>query len=202
MTKRLFDLALSLMALLMLWPVLLVIAILIRMSSPGAALFTQTRAGQQGKPFTIYKFRTMRIDTEPYGASPKSGEDPRLTRVGQWLRETSLDELPQLFNVVRGDMSLVGPRPLYVSQMAEWNERQLKRLNVKPGLTGLAQTSGRGELTIEQKLELDVQYTQTQSWPVDLRLLCRTVSQVFGRHSIYEARYSASQVTRGVNRHQ
>ena len=190
------------MALLMLWPVLLVIAILIRMSSPGAALFTQTRAGQQGKPFTIYKFRTMRIDTEPYGASPKSGEDPRLTRVGQWLRETSLDELPQLFNVVRGDMSLVGPRPLYVSQMAEWNERQLKRLNVKPGLTGLAQTSGRGELTIEQKLELDVQYTQTQSWPVDLRLLCRTVSQVFGRHSIYEARYSASQVTRGVNRHQ
>ena len=78
----------------------------------------------------------------------------------------------------------------------------MKRLNVKPGLTGLAQTSGRGELTIEQKLELDVQYTETQSWPVDLRLLCRTVSQVFGRHSIYEGRYSASQVTRGINRHE
>lgn len=199
MTKRLFDLAVSLMALLMLWPVLLGIAVLIRMSSPGGALFTQTRAGHQGKPFTIYKFRTMRIDTEPYGASPKSGEDPRLTRLGQWLRETSLDELPQLFNVIRGDMSLVGPRPLYVSQMEEWNERQLKRLDVKPGLTGLAQTSGRGELTLEQKLELDVQYTQIQSWPTDLHLLCRTVSQVFGRHSIYEARYSASRVTRGVD---
>ena len=200
MMKRLFDLVFSLMALLMLWPVLVVIAIMIRMSSSGAALFTQTRAGKHGRPFTIYKFRTMRVDTEPYGASPQSGEDPRLTRVGQWLRETSLDELPQLFNVVKGDMSLVGPRPLYVSQMTEWNERQLKRLNVKPGLTGLAQISGRGELTIEQKLELDVQYTQTQSWPVDLHLLWRTVYQVFGRHSIYEARYSESQMTRGINR--
>jgi lipopolysaccharide/colanic/teichoic acid biosynthesis glycosyltransferase len=201
MMKRLFDLVFSLMALLMLWPVLVAIAIMIRMRSSGTALFTQTRAGKHGKPFTIYKFRTMRIDTEPYGASPKSGEDPRLTRVGQWLRETSLDELPQLFNVVKGDMSLVGPRPLYVSQMAEWNERQLRRVNVKPGLTGLAQTSGRGELTLEQKLELDVQYTQTLSWAVDLQLLWRTVHQVFGRCSIYETRYSESQITRGIKRH-
>ncbi len=187
------------MALLMLWPVLLVIAVAIRMTSSGAAIFAQTRAGQHGEPFTIYKFRTMRMDTEPYGASPQSGEDPRLTRVGQWLRETSLDELPQLFNVVKGHMSLVGPRPLYVSQMAEWNDRQMKRLQVKPGLTGLAQTSGRGGLTIEQKLELDVQYTQTQSWLMDLHLLWRTVSQVVGRHSIYEARYSESQMTREIN---
>jgi sugar transferase EpsL len=199
--KRLFDFGLSLMAFLVLWPVLLVIAIAIRMTSSGPAIFAQTRAGQQGKPFTIYKFRTMRMDAEPYGASPKSGEDSRLTRVGQWLRESSLDELPQLFNVAKGDMSLVGPRPLYLSQMAEWNERQMRRLQVKPGLTGLAQTSGRGELTIEQKLELDVQYTQTQSWSVDLHLLWRTVSQVFGRRAIYETRYSESQITREINRH-
>ncbi|MCP4453455.1 MAG: sugar transferase [Planctomycetes bacterium] len=197
--KRLFDLGVSLLALLMLWPVMLMIAVAIRVTSSGAAIFAQTRAGEHGRPFTIYKFRTMRIETEPYGASPQGAEDPRLTRMGQWLRETSLDELPQLFNVVKGDMSLVGPRPLYVSQMAEWNERQLKRLQVRPGLTGLAQTSGRGKLTIEQKLELDVQYTQTQSWMVDLQLLWRTVSQVFGRHSIYEIRYSESQVTRGID---
>jgi lipopolysaccharide/colanic/teichoic acid biosynthesis glycosyltransferase len=199
--KRLFDFGLSLTVFLLLWPVLLVIAIAIRMTSSGPAIFAQTRAGQQGKPFTIYKFRTMRMDAEPYGASPKSGEDSRLTRVGQWLRESSLDELPQLFNVAKGDMSLVGPRPLYLSQMAEWNERQMRRLQVKPGLTGLAQTSGRGELTIEQKLELDVQYTQTQSWSVDLHLLWRTVSQVFGRRAIYETRYSESQITREINRH-
>ena len=199
MLKRLFDLVLSLTALLMLWPVLLVIAVIIRLTSSGPALFAQTRAGHLGKPFTIYKFRTMCADAEPYGASPQSGQDPRLTRVGQWLRETSLDELPQLLNVLKGDMSLVGPRPLYVSQMAEWNDRQRTRLQVKPGLTGLAQTSGRGLLTVEQKLELDVQYTQTQSWSVDLHLLWRTVHQVIKRDSIYEARYSESQVTRGVH---
>ena len=112
--KKGMDLVLSLMVLLMLWPLLCVIAIMIRLTSPGSAIFAQTRAGQRGVPFTIYKFRTMRRDVDAYGASPKSAQDPRLTRIGQFLRETSLDELPQLLNVVKGDMSLVGPRPLYV----------------------------------------------------------------------------------------
>ena len=110
-----------------------------------------------------------------------------------------MDELPQLFNVIKGDMSLVGPRPLYISQMPEWNEHQLKRLDVKPGLTGLAQTSGRGDLTVEEKLALDVEYTQTQSWSLDLQILWQTLSQVFGRHAIYEVRYSKTQATRGVD---
>lgn len=197
--KRLFDLLLSLIALLLLWPVILVVGVVIHITSQGPAVFAQARAGRHGRAFTIYKFRTMRIDSDPYGASPKSGEDPRLTRVGKWLRETSLDELPQLLNVIMGDMSLVGPRPLYVSQMAEWDEHQLKRLDVKPGLTGLAQTSGRGDLTVEEKLALDVEYTQTQSWLLDFQILWRTLWQVFGRHAIYEARYSRGQVTRGVN---
>ncbi len=198
--KRLFDFVLSLMALLMLWPVLVVIAIAIRLTSSGTAVFTQTRAGKDGRPFTIYKFRTMRLEADPYGVSPKNGEDPRLTRMGHFLRETSLDELPQLLNVLQGAMSLVGPRPLYVSQMDEWDEPQKKRLKVRPGLTGLAQISGRANLTMEQKLELDVQYVEMQSFTFDLQILWQTLYQVLGRDSIYEKRYSNSQVTRGLNR--
>jgi lipopolysaccharide/colanic/teichoic acid biosynthesis glycosyltransferase len=198
--KRLFDIVLSLMALLILWPMLVVIAIAIRLTNSGTVVFTQTRAGKDGRPFTIYKFRTMRLEADPYGVSPKSGQDPRLARMGHLLRETSLDELPQLLNVLQGDMSLVGPRPLYVSQMDEWDELQRKRLRVRPGLTGLAQVSGRASLTMEQKLELDVQYVETQSFTLDLQILWRTLYQVLGRDSIYEKRYSNSQVTRGLNR--
>ena len=149
------------------------------------------------EPFVFYKFRTMRADADPFGPSPKSGEDPRLTKVGRFLREYSLDELPQLFNVLKGDMSIVGPRPLYVSQMAEWNERQKKRLLVKPGLTGLAQISGRGGLTREQKLELDVKYVETADFSTDIKIILATIAQVFGRKSIYERRYSETESTRG-----
>ena len=134
----------------------------------------------------FYKFRTMRTDADPYGASPAAGDDPRLTSIGRWLRETSLDELPQLWNVLRGDMSLVGPRPLYMSQAAEFTPRQRRRLDVKPGLTGLAQTSGRGELPHAEKLELDVQYVENATLWLDLRILCRTVAGVFGRRHVYQ----------------
>ena len=134
-----------------------------------------------------------------FGASPKSGDDPRLTRIGKFLREYSLDELPQLFNVLKGNMSIVGPRPLYVSQMAEWNERQKKRLLVKPGLTGLAQISGRGELTREEKLELDVKYVETASFWTDIKIILATVIHVFRRKSIYEKRYSETEYTRAEN---
>ena len=153
--------------------------------------------GKGGRPFAFYKFRTMRMDVDPFGPSPKSGEDPRLTKVGRFLREYSLDELPQLFNVLKGDMSIVGPRPLYVSQIAEWNERQKKRLLVKPGLTGLAQISGRGQLAREQKLELDVKYIETASFWLDLRIILATIAQVYRRKSIYEKRYSEMEATRG-----
>jgi len=197
--KRVLDIAVSLPAVVLLLPVFAVIIIAIRVSSKGPAVFKQERAGKDGRPFTFYKFRTMRLDVDPFGASPKSGDDPRLTRVGKFLREYSLDELPQLFNVLKGDMSIVGPRPLYVSQMAEWNERQKKRLLVKPGLTGLAQISGRGELTREDKLELDVKYVETASFWADIKMILITVIQVFRRKSIYEKRYSQTEYTRGEN---
>ncbi|MBA7711774.1 putative sugar transferase EpsL [subsurface metagenome] len=198
--KRIFDICISVLAIMVLLPVFAVIVIAIRISSKGSAIFKQERAGKNGKPFMFYKFRTMKLDVDPFGPSPKSGEDPRLTKVGIFLREYSLDELPQLFNILKGDMSIVGPRPLYVSQMSEWNEQQKKRLLVKPGLTGLAQISGRGELTREEKLELDVKYVETASFLVDIKIILTTIAQVFGRKSIYEKKYSQTQYTRGEDK--
>jgi lipopolysaccharide/colanic/teichoic acid biosynthesis glycosyltransferase len=195
--KRLFDIVLSLLAVLLLLPIFVIIVMVIRLSSKGPAIFKQERAGKGGKPFMFYKFRTMKADVDLFGPSPKSSEDPRLTKVGMFLREYSLDELPQLFNVLKGDMSIVGPRPLYISQMAEWNERQKKRLLVKPGLTGLAQIQGRGELTREEKLELDVKYVETTGLLTDMKIILSTIAQVFRRKNIYEKKYSQAEYTRG-----
>ena len=195
--KRGIDIIISLLAFIILWPVLLLIVIAVKVSSKGPAVFKQQRAGKNGKPFVFYKFRTMTIEADPFGASPKSGRDPRLTKVGRILREYSLDELPQLFNILKGDMSVVGPRPLYLSQIPEWSERQKKRLLVKPGLTGLAQISGRGELTREEKLELDVKYVETAGFSADVRIILATIAYVFSRKGIYEKRYSQDESTRG-----
>lgn len=194
--KRLLDISLTFPALIIAIPGMLLIALLIRLESHGPAIFSQQRAGQGGRAFTFYKFRTMRLDVDPYGPSPKGGDDPRLTKIGKFLRETSLDELPQLINILKGDMTLVGPRPLYVQQIAEWNERQQRRLEVKPGLTGLAQISGRGGLTQEEKLELDVQYVEHHNIQQDLWILLATAGAVIGKKNIYEKRYSQSQETR------
>lgn len=194
--KRTFDIVFAAVLLIVLSPVFLVIVLAIRLSGGGPAIFRQQRAGKDGVPFVLYKFRTMRADIDPFGPSPKSGADPRLTGLGRRLRECSLDEWPQLVNILKGDMSLVGPRPLYVSQVREWNERRKKRLLVKPGLTGLAQISGRGALTCEEKLDLDVRYVETTGLGLDFKILLATVAQVFGRSGIYEKRYSASSATR------
>ena len=195
--KRVFDIFLSAAAILVLSPVLIIIWAAIRLSSPGAAVFKQERAGQNGFGFTFYKFRTMRTDVDPFGPSPKSGEDARLTKIGKFLREYSFDELPQLINVLKGDMSIVGPRPLYISQMAEWDGRQRRRLLVKPGLTGLAQISGRGELTREEKLEFDAQYVDTITFLLDVKIVFITIGQIFFKKSIYEKSYSKTEETRG-----
>lgn len=194
--KRILDLAGSLATILVALPLMIVIVIWIRTSSPGPAIFRQKRAGKNGVPFTLLKFRTMRTETDPFGPSPKSGQDQRLTGIGKVLREWSLDELPQLFNILWGQMSLVGPRPLYVSQMAEWDVTQRRRLEVKPGLTGLAQICGRAELTIEAKLALDVEYVDKRSFGLDLKILWMTLGQLVGRRNIYEKRYSHKQTTR------
>jgi len=195
--KRLIDILIALPAILILLPIFLIIIVVIKRGSRGPAIFKQTRAGKDGKPFTFYKFRTMKIDVNPFGASPKSGQDPRLTKIGIFLREYSLDELPQLFNVLKGNMTLVGPRPLYMEQIAEWDSEQRKRLFVKPGLTGLAQISGRGELTREEKLAFDVEYVRKASLLLDFKIIFLTLWQVLTRKSIYEKRYSQTEETRG-----
>jgi lipopolysaccharide/colanic/teichoic acid biosynthesis glycosyltransferase len=195
--KRLLDLILVIPAVVILLPIFVIVWLSIRLGSKGPAVFKQQRADRNGKPFTFYKFRTMRTDVDPFGPSPKSGDDPRLTKIGKFLREYSFDELPQLFNVLKGDMSIVGPRPLYVEQIKEWNERQKKRLLVRPGITGLAQISGRGALTREEKLELDVKYVENANLWLDIKIIFITIGQVFCRKSIYEKRYSASEETRG-----
>ncbi len=197
--KRVFDILLSLLAIIALLPVLVAIFIAIRLTSKGQAIFSQERAGKNAKPFMLYKFRTMKTGIDPFGASPKSQVDPRLTNIGKFLREYSLDELPQLFNIVKGEMSIVGPRPLYVAQIAEWNETQKRRLLVKPGLTGLAQISGRGEITIETKLALDVDYVETAGFLTDVKIVLATIGCVFGRASVYEKKYSETMETRGDN---
>jgi len=195
--KRGLDILISLLGMAVLLPVFAAAVIVIKLSGKGPAIFRQERAGKNGKAFVFYKFRTMKVDAAPFGPSPKSGEDARLTRVGKFLREYSLDELPQLFNILKGEMSIVGPRPLYLSQISEWSERQKKRLLVKPGLTGLAQIQGRGELTREEKLELDVKYVETAGFLTDIKIILVTTVQVFRRKSIYEKRYSQTEETRG-----
>ena len=192
MIKRTFDILVSILLLIVLLLPMLVIALMIRIGSPGKAIFSQRRAGRHGRPFTILKFRTMRIGADPYAGSPHSGKDPRLTRLGRFLRETSLDELPQLFNVILGQMSLVGPRPLYERQAEQWDEHQRRRLEVRPGVTGYAQAYGRGQLTIEEKIEMDVRYVDNRGFWFDLRIILRTVANIFRpRGEVYEKQYSS-----------
>jgi len=192
MIKRLLDILLSLIAVVLLAPPMLLIAAFVGLGSRGPVFFRQKRAGRGGKPFTMLKFRTMRAGMDPYGRSPHSPDDPRLTRVGRFLRETSLDELPQLFNVLAGQMSLIGPRPLYQRQAERWSERQRRRLDVRPGLSGYAQAYGRADMTHEQKIELDLHYVDNRSLLMDARILLRTFANLFtrGTRCVYEQRYS------------
>ncbi len=184
--KRLMDVVVAGGLLVVGWPFLAALALLVKIDSPGPALFCQERAGKDGKPFRMLKFRTMRVEADPYGVSPKGREDPRMTPLGRILRETSLDELPQLWNVLLGDMSLVGPRPLYMSQARAFTPRQRKRLEVRPGITGLAQVQGRGEVPHEKKLEIDARYVERQSLALDLRILARSAVRVVGGGQAYQ----------------
>lgn len=176
MTKRVIDIVGAVIGLAGLWPVMVVAAIAIRITMGRPILFRQERAGRHGAPFQMVKFRTMREGGER--------DAERLTRVGQILRSTSLDELPQLWNVLRGDMSLVGPRPLYLRYIPLYSERQTRRLEVRPGLTGLAQIEGRNALDWPERLELDVRYVEDHSLLLDLRIMWRTVGAVVRRDGI------------------
>lgn len=167
-----------------------VIAALIRLDSPGPVVFRQQRVGKFGRPFTFYKFRTMRPDADPYGFSPRDGEDPRITRIGRFLRKSSLDELPQFINVLQGEMTLVGPRPLLPWQYEKWTDYQRRRCLVKPGLTGWAQVHGRAALTHEDKIDLDIWYVENASSWLDVRIIYRTIIQTIKAEDILEVQYS------------
>ena len=182
--KRVFDIAVALIALAVLWPLLLVVALAIRLDSPGPALFRQTRVGVEGRPFSMLKFRSMVVDTERVGGYSTAVGDPRITRVGRFIRRTSLDELPQIFNVLRGDMSWVGPRPDVPAQKDNYSDEDWRaRHRVRPGITGLAQATLRSAATPAQRLALDLEYVERASLLFDLKILLLTVRQVLGKGS-------------------
>lgn len=172
--KRIFDFVLATIGTVVLLPVFLIIIIAIRLDSKGPAIFVHKRVGKNGTLFAMYKFRTMRINTPAAAEAPRENTDPRITRVGKFLRKTSLDELPQLWNVVIGDMSLVGPRPEMPFLVAKYNSWQKRRLDVKPGITGLWQILGRKDLPLSENLEYDFYYMKNASFLLDLVILLKT----------------------------
>ena len=180
--KRFFDFLVALFALLILLPVIIVVAVLIRLKLGSPVLFTQDRPGLHGNIFKMMKFRTMLDGKDKQGNLLPDNE--RMTPFGAFLRSTSLDELPGLFNVLKGDMSLVGPRPLLVQYLPLYNKEQARRHNVRPGITGWAQVNGRNAISWEQKFKLDVWYVDNQSFLLDIKILLLTVKKVFVREGI------------------
>ena len=194
--KRLLDIMLSLIALITLSPILLLIYVAIRLESPGGAIFSQARVGRNGKLFTLYKFRSMQLDAgerreELLAASDRSGicfkahNDPRVTRVGRILRRFSLDELPQLMNILTGKMSVVGPRPALPQEVAEYSQRAHRRLSVKPGLTGIWQVSGRADIDFDRMVDMDIAYARSPSILLDLALIAMTLQAVYKGRGAY-----------------
>lgn len=180
--KRTMDVLGASVGLVLLSPVLLVLAVLVRTRLGPPVLFTQRRPGLDGQPFTLHKFRTMTEERDAEGHLLP--DEQRLTRFGQWLRTTSLDELPELYDVLRGRMSLVGPRPLLTAYLEHYDERQASRHDVKPGMTGWAQVQGRNELDWDARLEADAWYVEHVSLWLDARILARTVVTVVRREGI------------------
>jgi exopolysaccharide biosynthesis polyprenyl glycosylphosphotransferase len=187
--KRIFDVILSAFAIVVLLPLLLIISIAVKLNSAGPAIYKQKRAGKDRKSFTIYKFRSMCEDADRQrnslqeqnecdGPVFKILRDPRVTGVGRFLRKTSLDELPQLFNIVKGDMSIVGPRPPLLDEVEQYTPHQMHRLDVKPGLTCYWQISGRSNIGFEKWVQLDLQYIEERSIWTDLKIIMKTVPAV------------------------
>ena len=195
--KRAFDIMASAAILIMLSPLFLLVALLIRLDSKGPVFFYQNRVGKRGRLFKMYKFRSMYIDAEQRKATLmmqnemaggvlfKMKEDPRVTRVGRLIRKYSIDELPQLWNVLNGDMSLVGPRPPLPVEVEQYTPYQRRRLAVTPGITCIWQVSGRSEIPFQKQVELDLQYIANQSFWYDIALLVKTVPAVLKAHGAY-----------------
>jgi lipopolysaccharide/colanic/teichoic acid biosynthesis glycosyltransferase len=194
--KRAMDIAGALTGLILFAPIMLFVSLIIKLGSPGPVLFTQMRGGMGGKPFKLYKFRTMVPDAEAqkaalrhlnerHGPAFKMKDDPRITRVGRMLRKTSLDELPQFLNVLKGDMSLVGPRPLPVAEDAELDQWHRLRLEVKPGLTCIWQISGRDESCFDKWVRQDIEYIRNRSMLLDVKLIMLTIPAVVRRRGAH-----------------
>ncbi len=189
MVKRAFDLAGGALALALASPVMLLCAIAVWLDSGGPVTFTHDRLGLNGKPFRMLKFRSMYRNAadlrNPDGSTFNAQDDPRVTRAGRWLRRTSLDELPQLINVVRGEMSLIGPRPDIPDALNHYRADDHQRLKVKPGITGWAQIHGRNSLAWERRRDLDIEYVRNQSFWMDIRIILYTIPLVMLGHGIY-----------------
>lgn len=185
--RRAFDIASAAFALALASPLLIVAMLAIRLESRGPAIYRQRRVGKDGRPFDLLKLRTMVDGAEHIGAGLSINEnDSRITRVGAMLRRASLDELPNLVNVLRGEMSVIGPRPTIPVQVAQYTPRQLRRLEVKPGITGWAQVNGRTSLPWPQRIELDLHYIEHRSFSLDLEILRRTATLVFSGRGLYK----------------
>ena len=189
--KRLIDVVCSFLGVLVLSPLFIIIAIIIKTTSKGPVFFSQKRVGKNGKEFDMYKFRSMVVNAEELkeklaaqnemsGPMFKMKDDPRVTKVGKFIRKTSIDELPQLWNVLKGDMSLVGPRPSLPKEVAQFEEWMHKRLEVKPGLTCYWQVSGRNNIDFEDWMKLDIKYVEERSTWIDIKLIFNTVGVLFG----------------------
>lgn len=180
--KRLLDISVSVLVLALVGPLLLVLSVMIRINLGTPVLFTQERPGKNGRLFRMHKLRTMTDERDEDGALLPDGE--RLSGLGRWLRATSLDELPEFWNVLKGDMSLVGPRPLLVEYLERYSPEQARRHEVRPGITGLAQVQGRNAVSWDDRLALDVWYVDHQSFSLDVKILCATVRTVLRREGV------------------
>lgn len=187
--KRFLDIIISLFSIALLIPLFTIIAILIKIDSKGEVIFKQERLGKNGKEFEIFKFRTMVKNAENLGTGINTFQhDPRITKVGAWLRKTSLDELPQLFNVLKGDMSIVGPRPpvpYHPKKYDNYSDFQVQRFRVKPGITGYAQVKGRNNLNWDERVSYDVDYVKRLSFSLDVKILWLTFIKVIKREDIH-----------------
>jgi len=187
--KRIVDISVSLILIILFLPIFFILSTLIGLTSKGPVYFRQKRLGKDGKHFTIIKFRTMRVGApdlrNPDGSTYNSPDDPRLTKVGKFLRKWSLDEFPELFNVLKGDMSLVGPRPDQIDQIKYYTEEEKKKLSVKPGITGWAQINGRNVIPWSERKKLDLYYINNYSFLLDLKILIKTIFRVVKRKDIF-----------------
>ena len=195
--KRLLDFILSFLAIIILSPVMLIIYILVRVKLGKPAIFKQQRPGKDEKIFTLYKFRTMTDEKDENGNLLP--DEKRLTRFGKMLRSTSLDELPELFNILKGDMAIVGPRPLLVEYLKLYNDEQRKRHNVRPGLTGLAQVSGRNLISWEDRFEKDVEYINKITFRKDLGIILTTIKKVIKKEGISQENNVTMEKFKGGN---